>query len=115
MWIVNFPALHPLWFWVAAIAWGVYQFMAGYHYGTYIFNSHRQNESHLVFVRRWFYGVHHGAFYFICTVSGFVAWTLARQMSGRITNWSEVATGTGAILVSLALLSVLGVSGILPR
>ena len=65
--------------------------------------------------RRWFYGVHHGALYFVCALSGFIAWKLAVQMSSTINNWPNVATGTGAVFVALALLSVAGVSGILPR
>src|SRR5450759_4512396 len=115
MWIVNFPVSHPFLFWLAAVVWSIYQSSCGYQYGLYIFNSHRKEELHLVRVRRWFYGVHHGALYFVCALSGFIAWKLAVQMSSTVTNWPNVATGTGAVLVALAVLSVAGVSGILPR
>jgi hypothetical protein len=115
MWIVNFPASHPFWFWLVAIVWATYQAMAGYQYGLYIFNSHRHDERQMVFVRRWFYGVQHSAFYFICTIAGFIAWMLAGKIGATISNWSDVATGTVAILVALALLATVGVAGILPR
>jgi hypothetical protein len=115
MWIVALPETHPYLFWLAAVGWSIYQFLCGYQYGLYIFNSHRTEELHRVRVRAWFYGVHHGALYFVCALSGFIAWKLTLQMSATIGNWSNVATGTGAVLVALALLSVVGVSGILPR
>jgi hypothetical protein len=54
MWIVNFPVLHPFIFWLIAIAWSIYQSFCGYHYGLYIFNSHRKDELNMVWVRRWF-------------------------------------------------------------
>jgi hypothetical protein len=115
MWIVNFPVSCPTLFWIVAFAWSAYQAVCGYQYGLYIFDSHRKEDRHMVRVRSWFYGVHHGAFYFLCALSGFIAWNFALQMSSKIANWSEVATGSGAVLIALAVFYVGGVSGILPR
>jgi hypothetical protein len=119
MGIINFPASCPILFWLLAAAWSGFQALVGYQYGLYIFDSNREKNWHMRRVRFWFYGVPHGAFYFVCTLSGFVAWKfgspLANKVSEQIGNGSSVATGTGAILVALALLSIAGVSGILPR
>ena len=116
MWIVNLPLI-PWLFWPIAILWSGYQACVGYQYGLFIFDSNRERNWHTRRVRRWSYGVPHGAFYFVCTLSGFVAWKVANQIltSGQIGNWSSVAAGTGAILVALTLVAIAGVSGILPR
>jgi len=115
MWIVNFPISYPTLFWLVAFVWSAYQALCGYQYGLYIFNSHRKEELRRVRVRCWFYGIHHAAFYFLCALSGFIAWIFGLQLSSKIVNWSEVTTGTGAVLIALVVLSVVGVSGILPR
>jgi len=116
MQIVNFPVSSPCLFWIAATVWSTIQGIAGYWYGIYIYDSRAVDEYvRPKYVKPFAYGFHHGAFYFLCSLSGFVAWYLANLVSGRIGNWSEVAGGTGAILVALAVFSVLGISGALPR
>src|SRR2546430_15850907 len=71
MWIIKFPASYPWVFWPLAVAWSIFQALAGYQYGVYIFDSHRQKNYHMRRVRVWSYGVQHGAFYFLCTLSLF--------------------------------------------
>ena len=117
MQIVNFPTSYPCLFWTAAIVWSAFQAYAGYQYGLYIYDSARKDErpKPCVCVRLLAYGLHHSAFYGLCSLSGFSAWRLAHWVSSRIDNWSDVAGGTGAILVAFAVFSVLGVSGALPR
>jgi len=111
----KFPSIPSDIILAVAIVWSTYQSLAGYQYGLYIFDSHREKDRHMVRVRSLLYGVHHGALYFLCSLSGFIAWSIVRSVAEKIGNWSEVAGGTGAILIALALISVVGVSGILPR
>jgi hypothetical protein len=115
MQIVNFPTSSPFLFWTVAIVWSAFQAYAGFQYGLYIYDSAHKDDSHKPRVRLVAYGLHHGAFYCLCSLSGFAAWCLAHWVSERIGNWSEVAGGTGAILVALAVFSILGISGALPR
>jgi hypothetical protein len=116
MWFVRLPRFCPEFFLIVAIIWSSFQAYAGYHYGVFI--SERAGLCRDKSVRFWAYGIHHGAIYFWCSVSGFAAWYLADRLSQEIKeieHWSEVATGTGAILIALAVLSIVGVSGALPR
>ena len=124
MLIVNFPILFPWSFWIGAIAWCLFQGFSGYRYGLYIFDSayaatkDKKPSRPAENVRQIAYGVHHGAFYFICSLSGFIAWTLAPQVAEKIEKanaWTEISGGSGAILIALAVLALLGVSGGLPR
>jgi hypothetical protein len=117
---VNFLISHPYWFWIVAIIWSVIQGYAGNYYGLYIYKSaYERNGSPRPrlkpCVQFFAYRLPHILFYFVCSMSGFVALYLAYLVSVRICNWSEVASGTGAILIALAVFSVLGVSGALPR
>jgi len=113
--IVNFPMLFPCCFWIIAIAWSVFQGYAGYWYGLFIYDSNAIDKPvRPTHVRPVAYGVHHGFFYFLCSFSGFIAWSLALQIAKRI-NWSAVTGGLATILTALLLIAVLGVSGALPR
>ena len=116
--IVKFPASYPVVFLIVSIVWSVYQAYVGYWYGLYIYDNAYNKDTKPTrqpHVRLLAYGLHHGAFYCLCSFSGFAAWCLAHWVSKSITNWSGVTSGTGAILTALAVLSVLGVSGALPR
>jgi hypothetical protein len=119
--LLNFPVSSPCLFWIVAIVWSVYQAFAGYQYGLWIYdNAYKrvdENNNHKLKydVRTLAYGLPHSAFYFLCTLSGFVAWDLSLWVSARINNWAEISSGTGAVLVALAVLSLVGVSGALPR
>jgi hypothetical protein len=115
MWFVSLPTSYPVCFLIVVILWSAFQAYTGYHYGVFISDSASRNDGRKACVRLVAYGVHHGAIYFCCSVSGFAAWYLADRVSEKIGNWSEVAAGTGAILVALAVLSIVGVSGALPR
>ena len=115
--IVTFPVSSPVLFWIIAIIWSVYQAYVGFQYGLYICDTARKDNSlkPKTHVRILAYGLHHSAFYCLCSLSGFVAWRLALWISERITNWSDISSGTGAVLIALVVLSSLGVSGALPR
>lgn len=115
MWIVNIPTSSPCLFWTFAFVWSAFQAWAGFHYGLHIYDSACRVNINKPYVRLLAYGFHHGAWYFFCSLSGFIAWCVAHWVSSRIGNWSDVASGTGAIIVALAALSVLGVSGALSR
>ena len=117
MQIVEFPTSFPFLFWTIAIVWSAFQAYVGFQYGLYIYKSAYpcKDDRPKACVRLLAYGLHHGAFYCLCSLSGFLAWCLAYWVSSRIGNWSDVAGGTGAILVALSVFSVLGVSGALPR
>lgn len=115
MQIINFPALSPGWFWIVAFVWSAFQAYTGFQYGLYICDTACKDSRPKAHVRFLAYGLHHGAFYCLCSLSGFAAWCLARWVSERIVDWSEIAGGTGTILVALAVFAVLGISGALPR
>jgi hypothetical protein len=66
------------------------------------------------YVRTLAYGIHHGCFYGLCSLSGFVAWHLAVSLVKSI-NFPTVGGGTATILIALAVFAVLGVSGALSR
>ena len=119
MQIVNFPMLFPYCFWIIAITWSVFQGYTGYWYGLYIYDSN-VNDKHVrpKHVKLFAYGFHHGAFYFLCSLSGFISWFLAPLVAERIertNNWAAVTGGTATILTTLVVIAVLGVSGALPR
>src|SRR3990172_1877826 len=99
MWFLTFPTSYPALFWLFAILWSAFQGYAGREYGLYIFDRARNTETDKKVVRQWAYGFHHGAFYFFSCLSGFVAWSLMNSICDKISNWSEVAAGSGVILV----------------
>lgn len=117
--IVNFPMLSTYSFWGVAIVWSTIQGIAGYWYGIYIYDSSEVNRFvRPKYVKPFAYGFHHGAFYFLCSISGFIAWCLALKIAEKINiinDWSAVSGGTATILTALLLIAVLGVSGALPR
>jgi hypothetical protein len=113
--VVNFPASFPYLFWVVAVLWSAFQGYAGFRYGLYIYDAAYKESGQEPFVRITAYGLHYGAFYSICSFSGFAAWCLLSGLLKNVGNWSQIGGGTGAILVALAVLTVVGVSGGLPR
>jgi len=128
MQIVNFSVCHPDWFCAFAVAWSVFQGCAGYRYGLYIFDNAlsvgdgkdacrhggivvdslpgTKRPVRSKWVRLLAYGLHHGVFYFVCSLSGFAAWWFIG---------SGIAGGKEAVLVALGVLAVSGISGALPR
>jgi hypothetical protein len=113
--IINLPAFFPSLFWAVAILWSTFQGYAGLRYGLYIYDTAHSAENQKPFVRFVAYGFHHGIFYCVCSLSGFAAWCLLSALSDKIGSLSQIAGGTGAILVALGVLAVLGISGGLPR
>ena len=115
MWLVRLPTNHSYIFVAIAFAWSSFQFFAGYCYGIFIFE--RANLCRTKLVRIGAYGIHHAAFYFLCSVAGFTSWYVANRMSEKIEgcNWSTIGGGTGAMFVALVAVSIIGVSGALPR
>lgn len=112
--IVHFPGSSPFWFGILAIVWSAFQAYAGFQYGLWIYDSTHTNFN-TEHGRLTAYGFHHSLFYCVCSLSGFIAWYLLHLASKGIDNWTTVAGGTGAILIALAVVSVAGVSGSLPR
>src|SRR2546430_17547127 len=82
MWIIKFPASYPWVFWPLAVAWSIFQALAGYQYGVYIFDSHRQKNYHMRRVRVWSYGVQHGCFLF--SLYAFFIWGIGPCRSALI-------------------------------
>lgn len=120
MHIVSFPMLCPKTFWGLAFVWSVIQGCAGRWYGLYIYDSNAIDKYvRPKYVRHFAYGFHHGAFYFLCSFAGFIAWCLAAQFAAKIGEtegaWLTISGGSGTILLALAVLGLLGVSGALPR
>lgn len=115
MQIANLPVSFPCIFWIIACAWSIFQGYAGFRYGLYIYDLAQNSSTPNQFVRFTAYGLHHGAFYCLCSLSGFTAWRFLIVLSEKVINWSEISGGTGAVLISLAVISVVGVSGGLPR
>ena len=111
MWFITLPTSSPIFFWIVAIAWSSFQSYAGYHYGVFIFDTAERKNSHTPpqLVRRLAYGAHHGAMYFCCAFAGFAAWYLIASRFVSSGNWSS------AVTVALGLVSIVGVSGALPR
>ena len=115
MQIINFPSLSPTCFWIVAFFWSAFQAYTGFQYGLYICDAACKDPRPKPHVRFLAYGLHHGAFYGLCSLSGFAAWRLVPLVSEKIVNWSDVAGGTGAILIALTVFTVAGISGALPR
>jgi hypothetical protein len=125
MQIVNSPVLHPRWFWPCVFVWSAFQFYTGFWYALSIYDSAYSDPSRCEIcakptrkkhVKCFAYGFHHGAFYFLCSFSGFAAWyLLAYLIADRIINWPSITGGAGTVLIALAALAVSGISGALPR
>ena len=58
--------------------------------------------------------VYDALFYFFCSIVGFSALWLATYLFNTLPNIHDIPGGTGALLVFLVVLGLLGVSGILP-
>jgi len=58
--------------------------------------------------------VYDALFYFFCSIAGFAALWLARSVFNALPNIHDISGGTGALLVFLVILGLLGVCGILP-
>ena len=54
-------------------------------------------------------------FYFFCSIVGFAALWLATSVFNALPNIHDIPGGTGALLVFLVVLGLLGVCGILPH
>lgn len=113
--LVLLPSAHPTLFcWIAAI-WCLFQSYVGWEYGLYICDRARKEVPITgpcpVLRRRAAYGFHHSAFYGLCTLAGFLAWSVAVGARADMLQ----ASASGAVLVALAGTAVLGVSGALPR
>jgi len=112
-------------FYLIATAWSIFQYYAGYTYGLFIINStdHQLKNSNGYKEatekwpgatdrnRKWAYGFQHGAFYFICTFSGFVALNFAYLVWQENCSWESLPT----IFIVLCIYAVVGISGALPR
>jgi hypothetical protein len=59
--------------------------------------------------------VYDALFYFFCSIAGFAALWLATSVFNALPNIHDIPGGTGALLVFLVVLGLLGVSGILPH
>jgi len=53
-------------------------------------------------------------FYFFCSIAGFAALWLAKSIFNALPNINDIPGGTGALLVFLVVLGLLGVIGQLP-
>lgn len=105
-------------FYIIAISWSLFQAHAGYHYGLFIFDSACDTGKQSMnknWAKKWAYAVPHSALYFLCTFSGFLALFLTYLLASKIDDWLNISGGTGAIFVALALFTVSGISGALPR
>jgi len=115
--ILSFPNSCPFPFYLIAILWSIFQAIAGYHYGAYIYNS--ANDKGKVRMKIYWpilaYPVHHAAFYALCSLSGFIAWHIAYLLASQIRCWADISTGSSAVLIALLLLAISGISGALPR
>ena len=138
MFVLNFPKDHLSWFMLLALLafiWSAVQFYAGYHYGLFIYEEAFKDKPDLyisresIEQRRWrqnakdhkwrkrviAYALHHGIFYFSCSLFGFAALYLAVGLSIDIKDWSQVTPGTATILTALFVILIPGVSGVLAR
>lgn len=59
--------------------------------------------------------VYDALFHFFCSIAGFAALRLASSIFNALPNIHDIPGGTGALLVFLVILGLLGVSGILPH
>ncbi|MCI0706305.1 MAG: hypothetical protein L0Y80_02305 [Ignavibacteriae bacterium] len=116
------PTICIVFYYLIATAWSVFQYYAGRTYGLFIIDStdHKLKISSTKEIlwlgassrdRKWAYGFQHGAFYFICTFSGFVSLNIAYLMWCENYNWENLST----VFVLLCIYSVVGISGGLPR
>lgn len=72
--IFSFPNSHPCPFYLIAILWSIFQAVAGYYYGVYIFNSanDKGKKGMNTFLAILAYPVHHAAFYALCDTVTYV-------------------------------------------
>ncbi|MEA3246263.1 MAG: hypothetical protein U9Q74_08925 [Gemmatimonadota bacterium] len=118
--LASIPMNCPWPFWLVALAWSAFQSYAGFHYGVWIYNvAHRDKDGNLADidekVRDRAYGAHHAAFYALCSLSGFVAWSGLAVLARHVDTWSSVSGGTATLMVALGVFTVAGISGALPR
>lgn len=111
---VSLPSTHPTMYWWLAATWCLFQSYVGWEYGLFICDHARKDvpfQGRYPALRRHLaYGFHHSAFYGVCTLAGFAAWSGV----GSMTDVAR-SSASGAVLLSLAGVAVLGVSGALPR
>jgi hypothetical protein len=112
--VLKIPVLLPSLFWVTATVWSVFQAHTGYRTGLWIYDNSGSDKSKK-YVRQLAYGVHHAAFYGICSFVGFLAWRGGLAVSGNIADWSNLSGGSGSLLIALAVIAISGISGALPR
>jgi hypothetical protein len=130
MLIVKLPTSCSCLFWAGAMILSAFQAFVGFRYGLYICTAAHKDDDYKPkddssyrprppkppnYVRWFAYGGHHALLYFVCSLSGFLAWYLALRVSSEVVSWTEISSGTGAVLVALSVLAVLGVSGALAR
>jgi len=111
------PHFDPVPFVFVALAWSGFQAYVGGIAGGFICDSARGNEWGVAQRKTRFvaYVLAHGSFYFLCSVSGFMAcWVLSR-LAVEVNDWSKVEGGTGAVMIALGSIMIAGISGALPR
>ena len=101
MLLVTLPVRHPNIFWPLAALWSFCQAIVGREYGLWIYdnayegedNGKKHNAHRSPVLRALAYGLPHGVLYFVTSLSGFVAWSLA----ARSTSFADMCV----IVVSL--------------
>lgn len=117
----------PCWFLVVGLIVSVYHGYRGYVLQRWTAQSHKhdveQKAAKDVTTFKWFMSssetiavryVYDALFYFFCSIAGFIALWLAIYVFNELPNICYIPGGTGALLVFLTVLGLLGVSGQLP-
>jgi hypothetical protein len=110
----------PCWFVVIGLIVSAYHGYRGYVVQRVTAQSQRRDAEQQAawfwspvetFVVRYAYDF---LFYFFCSIVGFAALWLAIYVFNALPNIYDIPGGTGALLVFLVVLGLLGISGILP-
>ena len=118
----------PCWFAVVGLVVSAYHGYRGYVVQRWIAQSQRhdaeQRAAKDCTTFKWFMSspetiavryVYDALFHFFCSIAGFAALWLAISVFNALPNIHDIPGGTGALLLFLVVLGLLGVVGILPH
>jgi hypothetical protein len=120
--LLNLPSQYPVFFWIIAMIFSLYQgFYAFLLQKQMYLNENKLNKSKTPPLREWpsweaiiVFSIHDFIYNFVCSLVGFCSWYILCIFYSKIDNLANIQTGTGILLAFFVLIAITGISGILP-
>ncbi|HBU68992.1 MAG TPA: hypothetical protein DEE98_01265 [Elusimicrobia bacterium] len=120
--MISFPSfiVENNWFWIIALIVVLYFTIRGYLWQTIyedrnVTLDENTKEAISKFKRIYVFRIQDALYNGICSFSGFVALYTEAKIIIKIIDYSRISLGTTTFLIFLTLISICGISGVIPR